>query len=121
MANDMVTRAQAEAVLALVEQKYSAYVRTYPWVDGKFDFTRTVLVSDENRPQIVEYQVGENDTQLAIVWESNAPYEWALEPLTENSVDPEFGFGIKGAKGDMPKGVRAEPYFSFVLVLYKEV
>ena len=122
MANEMVTRKQAEAVLALVEQKYRTWVMTWPVVDGYMNFDAPLVpVADCDRPQIREWEVRDGETQLAIVWESNAPYEWAMEALTEASVDQEFGGRVAAARGAMPKGVYAEPFYSFVLVLYKEV
>jgi hypothetical protein len=122
MENEMVTRKQAEAVLALVQAKYRHWLKTWPVVDGHMDFdAKLVDVPESEQPKIVEWEVREGETQLAIVWESNAPDSWAMEPLTDNSVDPEFGFAVEGAKGSMPAGVRAEPFYSFVLVLYKEV
>lgn len=113
------TRKQAEAVLALVEQKYRAWIYTWPMVDGKLDLDAAqVLVDDVYRPHIVEHW-GDDDATV-IAWENNSPDSWALDSLTDNSIDPEFGFAVRGAKGSLPAGVYTDAYFSFVLAVYRE-
>lgn len=114
-----VTRKQAEAVLALVEKKYAAWLKTFKFVPGEgFDFDALVDVPDTARPHVREWDTG-HGIQLAIAWESG-PAEWASHPLGEGYTDPEFGFRVEGVQG-MPKGICAEPYYSFVLVLTPEV
>lgn len=123
MANDMVTRAQAEAMLKLVEKKYASWLSTFQYIPGEgFDFDKPVPVADANRPHIREWEDDNGGKQLAIVWESDAPYEWALHALDETYTDQEFGFTVEGVSVlDAPRGVHTEAAMSFVLVLYKEV
>lgn len=132
MANDMVTREEAQAVLALVEKKFSSYLKTWPVVDGKLDFDAELIdVPEYERPKLVENYDGKD---WAIVWEGG-PFEWAYADLADAYVDEEAAVTLRdefqaknatrlastdGVQG-MPKGVVAEPFFSFVLVLYKEV
>jgi hypothetical protein len=136
MANEMVTRKQAEAVLALVEKKFSSYLKTFGTTpDGRIDFDTIVDVPESDRPHIVEWETDHAGTQLAIVWESGSPDGWAYGDLADTYVDEEVATvlrdefqarnaerlaNVDGVQG-MPKGVHAEPYYSFVLVLYKEV
>lgn len=136
MANAMVTRAQAEAVLKLVEKKFADYLLTFGTTpDGRIDFETMVRVPESDRPHIREWETEHAGTQLAIVWESGAPDEWAYSGLEDTYVDQEVAVTLRdefrarnaehlasvdGVEG-MPKGVYAEPYFSFVLVLYPEV
>lgn len=126
-----VTREQAEAVLALVERKFSSYLKTFgTTADGKIDFETLVDVPASERPQLVENW--DDAGNWAIVWESGAPSEWAYTGLEDVYVDQEIATTLRdefqarspeqtassaGVQG-MPKGVHAEPYYSFVLVLY---
>lgn len=128
--HNTVTREDAEIVLRLVEQKFASYLKTWPVVDGHIDFDTLVDVDEMDRPRIVEWETDQAGTQLAIVWESGAPADWAYSDLGDVYVDAELAaymtefpgmtaadVSTMGVQG-MPAGVCAEPYFSFVLVLY---
>lgn len=102
-----ITRLQAEKSLTAVIEKFSAYTE-----DGS------------NLPVLVESWTDSGD--WAICWEEG-PFEWALlanhggvdEELA--SLGEEFGYTPQPlAPVVWPKGVFGEPYYSFVLALYKD-
>lgn len=116
-ADGMVTEAEARKVLALVREKYKA------WIAPGY-----------REPELVMDWHGGSDGQprVAILWEEG-PYEWAYGPLTEDSLSEELAAEladfpgasraaatVPGATGTMPAGVRAEAYYSYVLCLYKD-
>lgn len=117
---DTVTREQAEAVLAVVEKRYAAYLQ-----DIVDEDTGKVIVpapAADDRPKLFE---GETPDSWLVSWESG-PYEWAYR-FTAGGVDEElaylageFGVTVKPEKPavvDVP-GVEIEPYYSHSLVVY---
>lgn len=130
--DDTVTREEAEAVLRLVEKKFASYLKTFAYTPGQgFDFDTLVDVPETERPHLVEDYQGTG--RWAISWESGSPSEWAYCDLGTAYVDEEIAGQLRdefraknatrlassdGVQG-MPKGVIAEPFYSFVLVLYK--
>lgn len=130
---DTVTREEAEAVLALVKSKFSAWLHTWPVINGRMDFDACLVpVPESEQPQLVQDYQGTG--HWAIVWESGSPYEWALTPIDEPHQDGELrqlardagahgpgAYTVQPPKDRVPEGVYAEADMSFVLVLYKEV
>jgi hypothetical protein len=112
-----VTRAEATQVLALVREKYRAWIR-----------------AGSGEPALVmDWRGGrEGRSYVAITWEEG-PDDWASEPLTQDSFSEELAAmladfpgasraaaTVPGARGTMPAGVGAEPYCSYVLCLHRE-
>jgi hypothetical protein len=84
-----VTREQAEAVLALVEQTFAAWLSPH-WSSG---FVRPTLVENyEGAP-------------YAIVWEEDSPYWWAVTFLNVQAQE-------------LVPGVKGEALKSFILAIY---
>lgn len=131
-----ITRAKAEAALAAVEEQFRSYVEptTYPAftaADGT-EFPAETLGPLAPKPTLVEDWNG----GWAICWE-DGPDDWAYRATMggsseeervlvasaarENGVDPQTAVD-RYVKDDepvtWPKGVYAEPYYSFVLCLY---
>lgn len=102
----VLSKTKAEAYLAAVKNKFRAWN-----LDNEWDFAQ-----NGDKPTLVENW--NNDGHWAIVWEGNAPYEWAVAPISDDYFDEEFHFTVKGVP--VPPGVHAEPYYSFVLMLYPE-
>lgn len=113
-----VSRSKAEAVLKAVETKFSTWCMDFARdADGKYDFDAplvTIEAGPGDKPTLVEDWDGNGN--WAVVWEGNAPYDWAIGGIEYDYTDPEFGFKVKGQP--LPKGVFCEPYYSFVLVIY---
>lgn len=93
------TEAKARKVLALVEKQFK------PWVD-------------KDRGCQPELRM-EWDGNVAILWESGAPHDWAMY-FPSGGTEEEFGFKIKSVADGMPAGVFAEPANMYVLCLYPD-
>lgn len=119
--SDKITREQAEAALAAIKAQFKSY--TEPLVIDGEDFGPTVT----SEPVLVEDYDGEG---WAIVWEEG-PDEWAFRATTGGTSEEErvlvaeanreFGGNLAVPEDQpvtLPKGVYAEPYYSFVLSLY---
>lgn len=100
-----VTRAKAGLVLSAVETKYAAYV------------------APGDHPVLVH---GYEGAPWAVVWEGG-PYEWAIRPLGEVTLDPELtaelsdfapGHPVHNRAAEIPAGVTTEPIASYALGVY---
>lgn len=132
-----ITRKQADAALAAVVEQFRAYVEpttleAFTAEDGT-EFPAETFGPTSPLPTLVEDW---NGPGWAIVWEEG-PDEWAYRATTggsseeervlvaaaakENGIDPQVAVD-RYVKDDepitWPKGVYAEPHYSFVLSLY---
>lgn len=114
------TREQAEQVLKLVEKKYAGWLKTFAMNGNKIDFDAPLVdVPDTDRPKVFMNWGDDNETVIA--WENNSPCDWALSPLDEDQIEPEFGSRIPGV--DIPAAQRkiyTDAWMSFVLAVYQE-
>jgi hypothetical protein len=92
-----IKQAKAELYLAAVKAKYAVWVREMQ--------TTPVLIWDWN-----------GDKHPAVCWEEG-PHDWAISSLDETYVG-EYGYTCQPHPA-VP-GVSAEPYYSFVMMLYPE-
>lgn len=122
--SNKITREQAEAALAAIKAQFKAY--TEPLVIDGQDFGPTVT----SEPVLIEDYDGEG---WVISWEEG-PDDWAFRATSGGTSEEErtlagqaaeeFGVSYEqvAPKDDepvkFPKGVYAEPYYSFVLGLY---
>ncbi|GAC1533618.1 MAG: hypothetical protein NVS3B1_28010 [Marmoricola sp.] len=122
-----ITRKQAEQALAAVRAQFARYLEPLDMGDG------TVYPATMPEPKLSMDWGGE----VAILWEEG-PDEWAMratgggtsetERIMIANAAKEFGYDPQAAVDRMkvdepitwPKGVYAEPYYSFVLCLYPE-
>ena len=117
MTTSQITRPQAEAALAAVKQRYAAYMQP-------------VVLDSFTIPGLPEPVLEQIEGTWMISWE-DGPSEWAYRASMGGSSEEdralfaaasqEFGTEMKPSEETpvtWPKGVHAEPYFSFVLGLY---
>ena len=91
-----LSRGQANGTLKAIKKQFAA------WVDESTDIY----------PELREDW---GDYRWVIVWESGAPYEWALL-AGQGGIEEEFGFKVAPAR--LPKNVFVEPVNGSVLALY---
>lgn len=103
----IVTKAQAEAVLAEVKRVFAPYVKAAPKYGPK-------LVKD--------FDWGAGPAPYAIIWEEG-PFEWA-HLATSGDVDEEMssltGHTVWSKAINQPAGVFCEPYTSWALGIYPD-
>lgn len=129
-----ITRAKAEAALAAVAEQFKSYTEPFTVPADEFG-PETTYGPNCPPPTLVEDWDGPG---WAICWEEG-PDEWAYRATTggtseeervlvaaaakENGMDPQAAVDrfVKPTEPvKWPKGVYAEPYYSFVLCLYPE-
>lgn len=121
MTTSKISREQAEAALAAIKHQFRAY--TEPLVIDGDEYSPAV----DSEPVLIEDYNGEG---WAISWE-DGPDDWAFRATSGGTSEEEralaadasreFGTEITIKPDEpvaFPKGVYAEPYFSFVLSLY---
>lgn len=116
-----VTRKQAEQALAAVRHQFKAYIEPLVINGRNYGGSEPTLVENyDNAP-------------FAIVWE-DGPDEWAYRATSGGYSEEEHSLAVEAAKEfgvaapkpreeqpvQFPKGVYAEPYYSFVLALYAD-
>lgn len=119
--SNKISRKQAEAALAAVKHQFRTY--TEPLVINGEDYGPTIT----SEPVLIEDWNGEG---WAISWEEG-PDDWAFRATSGGTSEEEralvaeanreFGSNLEVSEDQpvaFPKGVYAEPYYSFVLCLY---
>lgn len=111
-----ITKRQAIAALNSVKRQFRAYADDCPCGEPKL------------------YAPGERDdcTTWCIAWDCHSPYEWAYRAFVGGFDDEMYHMARefvsheqaqKSARSNpvtSPKGVRPEPYYSWLLGLYKD-